>query len=161
MKITSNQSLVMASILAFLFFVGCGNPEKLTYADDSEVQKENTFIAEDSTFATKTDPVIADTSTATVDTVCVYTTKTVVTTDTTKKVTSPKKVEVVTKTTPKKVAPKSTSHVYVVQKGDTKYSISKKLDFSIQKLETSNPKLKNKSYVISPGEHLYYWKTEK
>lgn len=144
-------------LLAFsLLFAACSNPQPLQYADDAAVTEENTLVTDtteqkiDTVKSTNSAPIAAPT-TASWDTVCTVKTP---------------KVEPLIKPEVKetKVAPKknvSTSHTYIVQKGDTKYSISKKLNSSVEKLIISNPNWKQKNFVLTPGQTVYYWKTEK
>ena len=138
-------------LLAFsLLFAACSNPQPLQYADDATVAEENILVTDTLETDTVKSTNPAPPTTASWDTVCTVKTP---------------KVEPLIKPEVKEtnIAPKksvSTSHTYIVQKGDTKYSISKRLNYPIEKLVISNPNWKKKDFVLSPGQTVYYWKIE-
>jgi len=48
-------------------------------------------------------------------------------------------------------------HIYVVEKGDTFYSISRKLKIDVKRLREFNPGMYK---VLTPGYGIRYWKTD-
>lgn len=57
----------------------------------------------------------------------------------------------------KKQAAQATLHIYVVEKGDTFYSISRKLKIDVKRLREFNPGMYK---VLTPGYEIRYWKTD-
>ncbi len=57
----------------------------------------------------------------------------------------------------KKQAAQATLHIYVVEKGDTFYSISRKLKVDVKRLREFNPGMYK---VLTPGYEIRYWKTD-
>lgn len=57
----------------------------------------------------------------------------------------------------KKQAAQATLHIYVVEKGDTFYSISRKLKIDVKRLREFNPGMYK---VLTPGSEIRYWKTD-
>ena len=58
---------------------------------------------------------------------------------------------------PKVQKKQATLHIYVVEKGDTFYSISRKLKVDVKRLREFNPGMYK---VLSPGSEIRYWKTD-
>lgn len=162
------KKITFSLVSLLLFATACGNPTPLQYADPAAVQEENALVTD--TTEQKNNPVA--TATESWDTICTGAFQRVDTLAPKVNKAVPKaepiivpkpkekeKVEVKTKPEPK--ANVSTSHTYIVQKGDTKYSISKRLAYPIEKLVISNPIWNKKGFVLTPGQTVYYWKTEK
>lgn len=57
----------------------------------------------------------------------------------------------------KKQAAQATLHIYIVEKGDTFYSISRKLKIDVKRLREFNPGMYK---VLTPGYEIRYWKTD-
>lgn len=57
----------------------------------------------------------------------------------------------------KKQAAQATLHIYVVEKGDTFYSIARKLKVDVKRLREFNPGMYK---VLTPGSEIRYWKTD-
>ena len=57
----------------------------------------------------------------------------------------------------KKQSAQATLHIYIVEKGDTFYSISRKLKIDVKRLREFNPGMYK---VLSPGSEIRYWKTD-
>lgn len=56
----------------------------------------------------------------------------------------------------KKQAAQATLHIYIVEKGDTFYSIARKLNVDVKRLREFNPGMYK---VLEPGNEIRYWKT--
>lgn len=48
-------------------------------------------------------------------------------------------------------------HIYIIEKGDTFYSIARKLKVDVKRLREFNPGMYK---VLNPGDEIRYWKTE-
>ena len=48
-------------------------------------------------------------------------------------------------------------HIYIIEKGDTFYSIARKLKVDVKKLREFNPGMYK---ILNPGDEIRYWKTE-
>lgn len=57
----------------------------------------------------------------------------------------------------KKQAAQATLHIYIIEKGDTFYSIARKLKIDVKKLREFNPGMYK---ILNPGDEIRYWKTE-
>ena len=57
----------------------------------------------------------------------------------------------------KKQVAQAILHIYIVEKGDTFYSIARKLKIDVKKLREFNPGMYK---VLVPGSEIRYWKTD-
>lgn len=48
-------------------------------------------------------------------------------------------------------------HIYIIEKGDTFYSIARKLKIDVKKLREFNPGMYK---ILNPGDEIRYWKTD-
>jgi LysM repeat protein len=56
----------------------------------------------------------------------------------------------------KKQAAQAVLHIYIIEKGDTFYSIARKLKIDVKKLREFNPGMYK---ILNPGDEIRYWKT--
>jgi len=56
----------------------------------------------------------------------------------------------------KKQVAQAVLHIYIIEKGDTFYSIARKLKIDVKKLREFNPGMYK---ILNPGDEIRYWKT--
>jgi LysM repeat protein len=72
------------------------------------------------------------------------------------KITKPAPKQPETVKVQKKQAAQAVLHIYIIEKGDTFYSIARKLKIDVKKLREFNPGMYK---ILNPGDEIRYWKT--